>query len=104
MVTLARRDYSGGNAYCHSLEVLSMKRELVLLLIVIPFVLLIILGAIAVLLASTVFFVEGEGRVFYGPLGGPGIIAILAGLVGVLSIGLLNMRRKRLMLATGASP
>jgi hypothetical protein len=81
-----------------------MKRELVLLLIAIPFVVFIILGAIAVLLASTVFFVEGKGRIFYGPLGIPGIIAILVGVVGVLSVAFLNMRRKRLMPATGTSP
>jgi hypothetical protein len=67
-------------------------------------VVLIILGAIAVLLASTVFFVEGKGRIFYGPMGDPGIIAILAGLVGVLSVAFLNMRRKRLMRAAGTSP
>jgi hypothetical protein len=81
-----------------------MKREIALLLIAIPCGLLIILGAIAVLLASTVFFVEGEGRVFYGPLGIPGIIAILAGVVGVLSVAFLNIRRKRLMPAAGTSP
>ena len=81
-----------------------MKREFVLLLIAIPFVLFIILGAIAVLLASTVFFVEGEGRVFYGPLGVPGIIAVLAGVVGVLSVAFLNMRRKKLKPAAGTSP
>jgi hypothetical protein len=81
-----------------------MKRELVLLLMAIPFVVLIILGAIAVLLASLVFGVSGEGMIFYGPLGVPGIIAILAGVVGVLSVAFLNMRRKRLMPAAGTSP
>jgi hypothetical protein len=77
---------------------------LVLLLIAIPFVVLIILGAIAVLLASTVFWVEGKGRIFYGPLGVPGILAMLAGVVGVFSVVFLNMRRKRLMPSAGRSP
>jgi len=80
------------------------KRDVVLVLMAIPFVALIILGAIAVLFASTVFFAEGEGRVFYGPLGVPGILAMLAGVVGVISVAFLNMRRKRLTPSAGRSP
>ena len=59
-----------------------------LLFLMLPFLVLTVVGAIAVLLASTTFWASGEGRVFYTPLGVPGIISIIVGLVGFLLLRL----------------
>jgi hypothetical protein len=59
-----------------------------LLLLILPFLVLIVVGAVAVLLASTTIGVEGEGTIFYTPLGIPGIIAIVVGLAGLLFLRL----------------
>jgi hypothetical protein len=59
-----------------------------LLFLMLPFLVITVVGAIAVLLASTTFGVSGEGTIFYTPLGVPGILAIIVGLVGLLLLRL----------------
>jgi hypothetical protein len=59
-----------------------------LLFLMLPFLVLTVVGAFAILLASTTFGVSGEGTVFYTPLGVPGILAIIVGLAGLLLLGL----------------
>jgi hypothetical protein len=56
-----------------------------------PFLVITIVGFVFVLHASTAFGEEGKGTVFYNPLGVPGILAVLIGLVGLL---LLKFARK----------
>jgi|GEM_PF-3503274 len=56
-----------------------------------PFLVLILAGAILVLFASTTFWEEGQGRVFYVPLGFPGILAIL---LGALAVTMLKLRTR----------
>lgn len=63
-------------------------RKAKLLFLTLPFLVLIVVGAVAVLYASTVFGVSGEGTIFYTPLGVPGILAIIVGLAGLLLLGL----------------
>ena len=55
-----------------------------LLFLMLPFLVLTVVGAIAVLLASTVFGEERAGTVFNNPPGVLGIIAIIVGLAGLL--------------------
>jgi len=62
-----------------------------LLFLMMPFLVLTIVGFVLVLYASTAFGEEGKGTVFYNPLGVPGILAVLIGLVGLL---LLKFARK----------
>jgi hypothetical protein len=59
-----------------------------LLFLMLPFLVLTVVGAIAVLLASTTVVIAGEGTIFYTPLGVPGIIAIIVGLAGLLFLRL----------------
>jgi hypothetical protein len=59
-----------------------------LLFLMLPFLVLTVVGAVAVLLASTVFGEEGAGAVFNNPLGVLGIIAIIVGLAGLLLLRL----------------
>ncbi len=59
-------------------------RKTKMLFLMVPFLVLTIAGAIAVLLASTTVMVAGKGTIFYDPLGVPGIIAIIVGLAGLL--------------------
>jgi hypothetical protein len=59
-----------------------------LLFLMLPFLVLIVVGAIAVLLASTTFGIAGEGTIFYTSLGVPGVIAIIVGLTGLLLLRL----------------
>jgi hypothetical protein len=63
-------------------------RKAKLLFLMLPFLVLTVVGAIAVLLASTTVMVAGEGTIFYTPLGAPGIIAIIVGLAGLLLLRL----------------
>jgi hypothetical protein len=63
-------------------------RKAKLLFLMVPFMVLILVGAIAVLIASTTFGTSMEGRIFYAPMGVPGIIAIIVGLAGVLLLRL----------------
>jgi len=58
------------------------------LFLMLSFLVLTVVGAIAVLLASTTFGIGGEGTVFYTPLGVPGIIAIIVGLAALLLLWL----------------
>jgi len=62
-----------------------------LLLLMLPFLVITIVGLVLVLYASICFGVEGKGTVFYDPLGVPGILAVLIGIVGLL---LLKFARK----------
>jgi hypothetical protein len=62
-----------------------------LLFLMMPFLVITIVGFVFVLHASTAFGEEGKGTVFYNPLGVPGILAVLIGLVGLL---LLKFARK----------
>ena len=59
-----------------------------LLFLMLPFLVLTVVGAVAVLLASTVFGEEGAGTVFNDPLGVLGITAIIVGLAGLLLLRL----------------
>ena len=59
-----------------------------LLFLMLPFLVLTVVGTIAVLLASTVSGPERAGTVFNNPLGVPGIIAIIVGLAGLLLLRL----------------
>ena len=63
-------------------------RKAKLLFLMLPFVVLTVAGAIAVLLASTTVVEEGKGTIFYNPMGVPGIIAIIVGLAGLLLLRL----------------
>ena len=62
-----------------------------LLFMMLPFMALVVAGAILVFFAATVFSEEGRGRVFENSLGVPGILAVLIGLAGLL---LLKFARK----------
>jgi len=59
-----------------------------LLFLMLPFMALVVAGAILVFFAATVFSEEGRGRVFEDSLGVPGIIAIIVGLAGLLLLRL----------------
>jgi len=59
-----------------------------LLFMMLPFMALVVAGAILVFFAATVFSEEGRGRVFEDSLGVPGIIAIIVGLAGLLLLRL----------------
>jgi len=59
-----------------------------LLFMMLPFMALVVAGAILVFFAATVFGEEGRGRVFENSLGVPGIIAIIVGLAGLLLLRL----------------
>jgi len=61
-----------------------------LLFMMLPFVVLVVAGMILVLLASTTIREEGRGRVFSAPLGVPGILAILIGVIALLLVLLRN--------------
>jgi len=52
--------------------------------IAVPSIAIMIVGLVLVLYASTSFGEEGKGTVFYAPLGVPGIIAVVIGLMGLL--------------------
>ena len=52
------------------------------------FMALVVVGAILVLFAATVFWEEGSGSVFENSLGVPGILAILIGLIALLLLRL----------------
>jgi hypothetical protein len=58
-------------------------RKAKLLFLMLPFLVLIVVGGILVLFASTSFWEEGRGTVFYNPLGVPGILAIVVGVTGL---------------------
>ncbi len=53
----------------------------------VPFVALLVAGAILLVFASTTIWAEGE-TIFYLPLGIPGIIAVLAGAIGMSLVAL----------------
>jgi uncharacterized membrane protein YuzA (DUF378 family) len=59
-----------------------------LLFLMLPFLVLTVVGAVAVLLASTFFGEERAGTVFNNPPGVLGIIAIIVGLAGLLLLRL----------------
>ena len=61
-----------------------------LLFMMMPFVVLVVAGAILVLFASTpIWWEEGRGYVFYTPLGIPGVLLIL---IGVGALALIKLR------------
>ena len=60
-----------------------------LLFMMMPFVVLVVAGAILILFASTTIWEEGRGRVFYTPLGIPGVLLIL---IGVGALALIKLR------------
>ena len=53
----------------------------------VPFVTLLIAGAVMLLFASTVFWIGSE-RVFEPHLGTAGIVAVIVGFIGILMIAL----------------
>ena len=59
-----------------------------LLFMMLPFVTLVVAGAILVFFAATVFGEDGRTRVFENSLGVPGILAILIGLLALLLLRL----------------
>jgi hypothetical protein len=59
-----------------------------LLFMMLPFMALVVAGAILVFFAATVFGEGGRGRVFENSLGVPGILAILIGLLALLLLRL----------------
>ena len=63
-----------------------------LLFLMMPFLVVTIVWFVFILYASPAFGEEGRGTAFYNPLGVPGILAVLIGLVGLL---LLKFARKR---------
>ncbi len=58
------------------------------LFMMLPFIVLVLAGAILILFASTTYWEEGQGRAFYSPLGVPGILAILVGGVALILLRL----------------
>lgn len=67
------------------------ERKARMLFMMLPFIALVVVGAILVLFSATVFSEEESGRVFENSLGVPGILAILIGLIALL---LLSLRHK----------
>ena len=53
-----------------------------------PFVALLIGGGLLILFASTTVGIAGEGTIFYLPLGIAGILAVLAGAIGMFLVTL----------------
>ena len=64
------------------------ERKARLLFMMLPFMALVVAGAILVFFAATVFSEEGRGRVFENSLGVPAILAILIGLIALLLLRL----------------
>lgn len=54
----------------------------------VPFVILLIAGTVLLVFASMSVMIPGEGMIFYLPLGIPGILAVLVGIIGVFLIAL----------------
>lgn len=64
------------------------ERRARLLFMMLPFMALVVVGAILVFFAATVFWEEGRGRVFEHSLGVPGILAMLIGLIALMLLRL----------------
>jgi uncharacterized membrane protein YkvI len=64
------------------------ERKARLQFMMLAFMALVVVGAILVLFAATVFWEEGSGSVFETSLGVPGILAILIGLIALLLLRL----------------
>lgn len=54
----------------------------------VPFVVLLIAGAVLLVFASMSLMIAGEGMIFYLPLGIPGVLAVLVGAIGILLVTL----------------
>jgi hypothetical protein len=54
----------------------------------VPFVALLIAGVWLLVLASATVGIDGEGTIFYPPLGIPGIVAVLGGAIGIFLVAL----------------
>lgn len=54
----------------------------------VPFVILLIAGVVLLLFASMTVMIAGEGMIFYLPLGIPGILAVLVGVIGISLVAL----------------